>query len=87
MPYQKILPKRDLYIDAGEGIHWVPLFPLVVAKNCPNCKTRETYFLDKWNRNKNIAYLKSFERGHEEATNDIVQHMGAWLDAAPKTTG
>ncbi len=86
LSYRTPLPKRDLYIAAA-GVGWVPLFPLLVARNCPRCKTRETFFLDKWNRNKGTAMRKSFERGHEEETNDVVQNMGAWLDAAPKNAG
>ena len=86
LTYRTPLPKRDLYIAAA-GVGWVPLFPLLVARNCPSCKTRETFFLDKWNRNKGTAMRKSFERGHEEETNEVVQHMGAWLDAAPRNAG
>lgn len=78
------MPKRDLYIAAA-GVGWVPLFPLVVARNCRSRKTRETFFLDKWNR-KGTALRKSFERGHEEETEEVVQHMMGWLNAAPVTT-
>jgi hypothetical protein len=87
LPYHKPLPKKDLYLAAGEGIGWVPLFPVLVARNCPNCKTRETYFLDKWDREKGIASLKSFERGHEEKANDVVENMESWLPPKkPRTT-
>jgi hypothetical protein len=83
LTYRTPLPKRDLYIAAA-GVGWVPLFPLLVARNCPRCKTRDTFFLDKWNRDKGTAMRKSFERGHEEETNEVVQHMGGWLDTAPR---
>jgi hypothetical protein len=84
--YNKILPKRDLYIDAGEGIGWISLFPIMVAKNCPHCKTRETYFLDKWDRNRNIGFFKSYERGHEEKGSDIFEQMHGWLQASSQST-
>lgn len=78
------LPKRDLYISAA-GVGWVPLFPLLVAKNCPRCKTRETFFLDKWDRGKGLASRKSFERGHEDETDEVVQNMKGWLEAIQRT--
>jgi hypothetical protein len=81
--YRTPLTKRDLYIAAG-GIGWVTLFPLLVARNCRTCKTRETFFLDKWDRDRGIAMRKSFERGHEEETDEVVVNMTGWLDAAPK---
>jgi hypothetical protein len=80
--YRTPLTKRDLYIAAA-GVGWVPLFPLLVARNCRSCKTRETFFLDKWNRKKGIAMRKSFERGHEEETDDVVANMTGWLDVPP----
>jgi hypothetical protein len=83
VPYRTPLPKRDLYI-AVAGVGWVPLFPLLVARNCPTCKTRETFFLDKWDRKNNTAMRKSFERGHEEETKGIVQDMASWLDSVGK---
>lgn len=77
------LPKRDLFIAAA-GIGWVPLFPLLVARTCHNCKARETFFLDKWDRGSHTAMLKSFERGHEEESKEVIPHMTQWLEAAPQ---
>ena len=79
--YRTPLTKRDLYI-AAVGVGWVPLFPLLVARNCRSCKTRETFFLDKWNRRNGIATRKSFERGHGEETDEVLDNMTGWLDAA-----
>jgi len=45
--YPEPLTKNDLYIEVEPG-HWVPLFPFVVPRNCPTCKTREIYFVDRW---------------------------------------
>jgi hypothetical protein len=84
--YRTALPKRDLYIAAA-GVGWVSLFPLLVARNCRTCKTRETFFLDKWNRKKGTAMRKSFERGHEEETGEVVQNLSGWLDATPRSAG
>jgi hypothetical protein len=43
--------------------------------NCPNCKTRETYLIDKWDASRTIAYVKSFERGHSEEKTDIAEAL------------
>lgn len=70
--------RRDLYIAAA-GVGWIDLFPLLVAKNCRSCKTRETFFLDKWNRKKGIAMRKSFERGHQDETDEVIVNMAGWM--------
>ncbi|MCA1731497.1 MAG: hypothetical protein LC751_19480 [Actinobacteria bacterium] len=59
------LPRGDLYLDLGTQ-NWVPLYPFIVASNCPTCRYRETYFLDRWNDRKGTTLMKSFERGHAE---------------------
>jgi hypothetical protein len=76
--YRTPLTKRDLYIAAG-SVGWVTLFPLLVARNCRTCKSRETFFLDKWDRDRGVAMRKSFERGHEEETDEVVVNMAGWL--------
>lgn len=60
LKYRAPFTKRDLYIAAGD-IGWVPLFPLLVARTCPTCKTRETFFLDRWNRKRDVAIRVSNE--------------------------
>jgi len=84
--YRMPLKKRDLYIAAG-SVGWISLFPLLVARNCRTCKSRETFFLDKWDRQKNTAMRKSFERGHEEETDEVVVNMTGWINSAPKEKG
>lgn len=69
------LPRGDLFIDLGHQ-KWVPLYPFVIASNCPYCRYRETYYIDRWDnkrvdREKGIALMKSFERGHTEERRDI----------------
>lgn len=66
----RALPRGDLVMDLGNG-SWVQLYPFVVASNCPHCKYRETYFVDRWNDRKGTVVLKSFERGHTEEKQDI----------------
>lgn len=48
-----------------------------VASNCPHCRYRETYFVDRWNARKNIALMKSFERGHTKEKSDISEALNA----------
>jgi hypothetical protein len=61
--HHRALPRGDLFLDLGDQI-WVPLYPFIVATNCPRCLYRETYFIDRWDDRKGIALMKSFERGH-----------------------
>lgn len=72
--------KGDLYIDIGDQ-HWVSLFPFITARNCPRCKQRETYFIDKWDTRRNIVYVKSFERGHSEETTELGTALEEWNPA------
>ena len=74
IPFPRPLQKLDLFIDLGEQ-DWVPLYPFIVALNCPRCKTRETYFIDMWDTHKKIAHLISFERGHTEENIQIAQAL------------
>jgi hypothetical protein len=55
----------------------VPLYPFIVASNCPTCRYRETYFLDRWNDRKGITLMKSFERGHAEERRDVSDCLDA----------
>lgn len=68
--FPKALPRGDLVLDLG-GQNWVQLYPFVVASNCPHCRYRETYFIDRWNDRKGTTLMKSFERGHTEERKDI----------------
>ena len=71
----KALPKNDLFLDAGRQ-EWVSLYPFITATACSSCKTRETHFIDKWD--KDTAYLKSFERGHPETCCEIAEELAGW---------
>ncbi len=71
------LPKGILFLDVGYG-RWETLFPFVTVQYCPNCKTRETYFVDKWSDKK--AHLLSFERGHEVESQDVAQELELKLE-------
>ena len=72
--HDEALPRGDLFIDLGDG-RWAPLYPFVVASNCPRCRYRETYFVDQWNGRKNVVLMKSFERGHTEEKTDISEAL------------
>ena len=66
----RALPRGDLVLDLGDG-HWAQLYPFVVASNCPHCRYRETYFIDRWDDRKGTVLMKSFERGHTAEKKDI----------------
>ncbi|MDP9438903.1 MAG: hypothetical protein M3P49_09180, partial [Actinomycetota bacterium] len=74
--HPEALPRGDLFLELGDR-RWVPLYPFVVASNCPHCRYRETYFVDRWNDRKNVVLLKSFERGHTEEKTDISEALTA----------
>ena len=74
--HAEALPRGDLFIDLGDS-RWKPLYPFVVASNCPRCRYRETYFVDQWNERKNLVLMKSFERGHTEEKSDISEALEA----------
>ena len=61
--YPEPLTKNDLFIEV-EVSRWVALFPFVVPRTCPQCKSREVYFVDRWQGKGQPALLKSFEQGH-----------------------
>jgi hypothetical protein len=71
----KALHKGDLFLYAGRQ-EWVSLYPFITTTACSSCKTRETYFIDKWD--KDTAYLKSFERGHTETCCEIAEELADW---------
>jgi len=74
--FPKALPRGDLVLDLGDE-NWVQLYPFIVASNCPSCRYRETYFIDRWNDRKGMAVLKSFERGHTEEQKEISGALAA----------
>ena len=52
-----------LFLDVGSG-NRIPLYPFIVSRICPHCNAGETYFIEAWDRKRNLARMKSFERGH-----------------------
>lgn len=74
--HPEALPRGDLFLELADR-KWVPLYPFIVASNCPHCRYRETYFVDHWNDRKNVVLMKSFERGHTEEKADISEALGA----------
>ena len=76
--------KGDVYIDI-DG-HWVSLYPFLTVRNCPRCKVRETFFIDKWDLKRKVAYVKSFERGHTEEVADISEALFEWVGHTQSTS-
>jgi hypothetical protein len=74
--FPKALPRGDLVLDLGDE-NWVQLYPFIVASNCPSCRYRETYFIDRWTDRKGMVVLKSFERGHTEEQKEISGALAA----------
>jgi hypothetical protein len=74
--FPRALPRGDLVLDLGDG-KWIQVYPFIVASNCPHCRYRETYFIDRWNDRKGMAILKSFERGHTEEKEDIASTLAS----------
>lgn len=72
--YPQILPKNILYIEMDKN-NWSPLFPMCSVFYCTSCKTRETYFLDRWDGKGNRIVLKSFERGHTHENDKDAKHI------------
>ncbi len=66
----RALPRGELVMDLGDG-RWAELYPFVVVSNCPHCRYRETYFIDRWDDRKGTVLMKSFERGHAEEKREI----------------
>jgi hypothetical protein len=78
--YPEALRKNDLYIEI-QPLRWLPLYPFIVSRNCPLCRTREIYFVDKWEGKGKHALLKSFERGHTEENLEVGQELDNWMSA------
>lgn len=75
--FDKPLRKRDLFLDLGNG-QWVELYPFLSIRTCTHCKASETYLIDRWDQRKNVARLKSFERGHTEDSPEVSEALGEW---------
>lgn len=63
-------PKGQLILNAGNN-NWLSLYPFLTQDICPKCGSMEIYLLDKWKFDKNIIYLRSFERGHTQESTAI----------------
>ncbi len=66
-----------LFVDPGDGSH-VPLYPFMVPITCPECETDETYFIDAWDRKRDVARMKSFEKGHTVGDPGISGSLSGW---------
>jgi hypothetical protein len=77
--YQGMPKKQDLYI-LQDGKHWISLYPFISVHYCPHCNARETYFVDAWQGTGEEANLRSFERSHEEVSDEIRQELTLRLE-------
>ena len=77
--FPRALPRGDLVLDLGGG-RWIELYPFVGASNCPHCRYRETYFIDRRDDRKGTVILKSFERGHTEEKKEIARNQTALVE-------
>ena len=56
----EVLPRGYIFLDLGNQ-NWVLLYPFIIASNCPRCRYRETYFVDRWNDREGTVLMKSLE--------------------------
>ena len=77
--YQGIPKKQDLYI-LQDGKQWISLYPFISVHYCPHCNARETYYVDAWQGTGEEANLRSFERSHEEVSQEIGQALTLRLE-------
>lgn len=77
--YEGVPKKQDLYV-LQNGSEWMPLYPFMSVHYCHHCRARETYFIDSWAGPEEEAGLRSFERAHEETSQEIGQDLTRWLD-------
>jgi hypothetical protein len=72
--FPRAFSNGELLLDLGNQ-NWVALYPFIVASNCPHCRYRETYFIDRWNNRESTSLMKSFERGHLEERSEISEFL------------
>ena len=56
------------------------LYPFISVLYCPHCNARETYYVDAWQGTGEEANLRSFERSHEEVSEEIGQELTLRLE-------
>lgn len=71
--------KDVLYIEIDNN-KWIPLYPFISVFYCPSCKTRETYFIDRWDGPGKKIILKSFERGHIHEGDKDAMKVSSFLE-------
>jgi hypothetical protein len=69
--------KGDLSLKPGNG-DWRSLYPFIVPMTCPRCEKEEAYFIGAWDRKKNRARLKSFEKGHTINETGASNSLAEW---------
>ena len=59
---------------------WTSLYPNIPAQYCLSCKSRVTYFIDRWDSYCGKIVLKSFERGHSIENDEAAKQAGLDLE-------
>lgn len=77
--YNGVPKKQDLYI-LQEGRDWLSLYPFISVHYCSHCSARETHFVDGWTVGDECANLRSFERAHEETSQEIGKALADLLE-------
>jgi hypothetical protein len=68
----------DLFLDLGGNR--VSLYPFIVHMTCSKCDAGETFFVDAWDRRRNVARMKSFERGHTVNDPEVSDALARFVD-------
>ncbi len=71
--------RKDRFLDLG-GNERLSLYPFIVPMTCPACETEEVFFVEAWDRRRNAARMKSFEKGHTITDSGISDSLSEWGD-------
>ncbi len=71
------VPKNDVCVHMTNG-QVMSLYPFITSRTCPTCAMRENYFIDRWDYQRGIVTLKSFERGHTVVDDGWGEELRRW---------
>lgn len=69
----------DLFLDVGDG-RQVPLYPFIASITDSRSSDGETYFIDAWDRKRDSARMKSFERGRTVVDHGVSRVLAEWKE-------
>jgi hypothetical protein len=76
--YPTPLPEGELYVELQPD-RWASLHPFIRVATCPDCSSPETYFVDRWDKGREVYEYKSFERRHSLAVRDVDELLVNWV--------